>query len=120
MANSDGVFLASGARTTTQTQAVQTNESADGIRVVTDITSAGTGSITVAIEAQDPASSKWVTVLATLALTTNQTKTLLVYPGAAASANASVNDRLPLKWRINVTANNANSMTYSVGYQLLG
>jgi len=118
--NEDGVFLASAARTTTQTMADQVNENKSGIRVVVDITSAGTGSITAAIEAKDPASGKYVTVLASAALVSNQTKTLLVYPGAAAVANGSVNDRLPYKWRIVITANNANSMTYSVGYQLLG
>lgn len=120
MANEDGVFLPSGARTTTQTMAVQTNPDKAGIRAVLDMTTVGTGSVTIAIEAQDPASAKWVTVLASAAITTNQTKTLLVYPGAAAVANGSVNDRLPYKWRINCTANNANSATYSVGYQLLG
>lgn len=118
--NSDGVFLASASRTTTQTMADQTNETASGVRVVVDITTAGTGSITAAIEAKDRASGKYVTVLASAALVSNQTKTLLVYPGAAAVANGSVNDRLPYKWRINITANNANAVVYSVGYQLLG
>jgi YbbR domain-containing protein len=118
-ANADAVFLASAARTTTQTQGDQTNDYRKGIRVVIDITSAGTGSITVSIDAKDLASGKYVPILATAALTTNQTKTMLVYPGAAAVANGSVNDRLPKTWRILVTANNANAMTYSVGTQLL-
>ena len=118
-ANADVVLLASASRTATQTQADQDNSYRKGIRVVADITTAGTGSITVDIQAKDAASGKWVSILASAALTTNQTKTLLVFPGAAASANASVNDRLPKTWRIVVTANNANAMTYSVGYQLL-
>jgi hypothetical protein len=115
----DTTLLASGARTTTQTQADQTNAGHKGIRVVTDITSAGTGSITVSIDAKDPASGKYVPMLASAALATNQTKTLFIYPGSLNTANAAANDSLPLKWRIIVTANNANSVTYSVGYQLL-
>lgn len=112
-------FLASAARTTTQTQADQSNFGHKGIRVVTDITSAGTGSITVDIQAKDVASGKYVSMLASAALNTNQTKTLFVYPGSLNTANAAANDHLPAIWRIVVTANNANSVTYSVGYQLL-
>ncbi len=119
-ANAEAVLLASAARTTTQTQADQLNLHRKGIRVVTDITVVGTGSITVTIEAKDPASGKYVTILSSGALSTNQTKTLLVYPGAANTANASQNDRLPKTWRVLVTHNNANAITYSVGYQLLG
>jgi hypothetical protein len=118
--NSDGVFLASGARTTTQTQADQTNLNKNGIRVVVDTTAIGTGSITVAIQAKDPASGKYVTMLTGAAIVTNTTMTYLVYPGAANTANVSANDRLPRTWRILVTHNNANSATYSVGYMLLG
>jgi hypothetical protein len=118
--NADGVFLASGARTTTQTQADQVNANKKGIRVVVDMTVVGTGSITVAIQAKDPASAKYVTMLTSAAIVTNVTNTYLVYPGAANTANVSANDRLPRTWRILVTHNNANSATYSVGYQLLG
>jgi hypothetical protein len=119
VANTAAVLLASAARTTTQTQADQTNLYYSGIRVIADMTVVGTGSITVSIDAKDPASGKYVPILASAAIASNQTKTLLVYPGAAAVANGSANDRLPLTWRILVTANNANSATYSVGYQLL-
>jgi len=118
--NAEGVFLASGSRTTTQTMADQTNLNKKGIRVVLDMTTVGTGSVTIAVEAKDPASGKYVVMLASAAIATNQTKTLLIYPGAANTANASANDRLPKTWRINVTANNANPATYSVGYMLLG
>jgi hypothetical protein len=118
--NADGVFLASGARTTTQTMADQTNLNKKGIRVVVVTTAIGTGSITCAIQAKDPASGNWVTMLTGAAITTNTTNTYLVYPGAANTANVSANDRLPRTWRLLVTANNANSATYSVGYMLLG
>jgi len=118
--NADGVFLASGARGTTQTLADQTNVNKKGIRVVVDMTVVGTGSITVAVQAKDSASGKYVTMLTGAAITTNVTNTYLIYPGAANTANVSANDRLPRVWRILATHNNANSATYSVGYQLLG
>jgi len=112
-------ILASAARTTTQTGADQTNDYRRGIRLVVDITAAGTGSITASIEAKDPTSGKYVTILASAALVTNQTKTLLVFPGAIAVANSVANDVLTPIWRVVITHNNANSITYSVGAQLL-
>ena len=118
--NADGVFLASSARTTTQTMADQVNTNKQGIRVVVQTTVIGTGSITMAIQAKDPASGAYVTMLTGAAIVTNVTNTYLLYPGAANTANVSANDRLPRTWRILVTANNANSATYSVGYMLLG
>lgn len=117
--NAEGVFLTSGSRSTTQTMADQTNLLRSGIRVVVVTTVIGTGSITLAIQAKDPASGNYVTMLTGAAIVTNTTNTYLVYPGAANTANVSANDRLPLTWRLLVTHNNGNAATYSVGYMLL-
>ena len=113
-------ILASGARTTTQTQADQTNLIHHGIRVVLDVTVNGAGgSITLEIDAKDLASGKYVAMLTGSAVTDVRTVTYLVYPSATAAANAVAADHLPLTWRVLVTANNANAVTYSVGAVLL-
>lgn len=113
------VVLASAARTTTQTQADQTNYNHRGIIVVLDMTVVGTGSVTLEIDAKDPVSGKYYAVLTGAAVTTNSTNIYRVYPGLTAAANATANDVLPRTWRVKVTANNANSATYSVGAMLI-
>lgn len=112
-------ILASGARTTTQTSADQTNYNHRGIIAVLDVTSAGTGSITLEIDAKDPVSGKYYAVLTGAAVTSNSTNIYRVYPGLTAVANATVSDILPRTWRTKVTANNSNSVTYSVGCMLV-
>ena len=115
----DLTILASGARTTTQTGSDQINPGARGLLVVVDMTVVGTGSITMTIQGKDPASAKYYTILASAAVITNVTNLYRVYPTITASANAIAQDVLPATWRILVTANNANSATYSVGAVLL-
>lgn len=112
-------ILASGARTTTQTSTDQTNYNHKGVIVVLDVTVPGTGSITLEIDAKDPVSGKYYAVLTGAAVTTLSTNIYRVYPGLTASANATANDILPRTWRIKVTANNANTITYSVGAMLI-
>jgi len=119
MPNSEVVLLASAARTITQTSDDLNNPSCAGIRVILKVTSAGTGSITLTINGRDPASGAYHLLLSGAAVTTNSTNVYTVFPGATASANVAANDCLPETFQIVVTANNANSMTYSVGYQLL-
>lgn len=113
------VVLASAARTTTQTQADQTNYNHRGIIAVLDMTLVGTGSVTLEIDGKDPVSGKYYAILTGVAVTTNSTNIYRVYPGLTAVANATVNDVLPRTWRVKVTANNANSATYSVGAMLI-
>jgi hypothetical protein len=115
----DATQIASAAFTTTQTGADQTNSAARGVRVVLDVTSAGTGSVTLAIQAKDVASGKYPALLTGTAVTTNSTNVYVVYPALTPSANAVVSDVLPHTWRVVVTANNANSTTYSVGASYL-
>jgi hypothetical protein len=84
--------------------------------VVLDVTSAGTGSITLTIEGIDTASVKYYPILSGTAVTTNSINRYRVGPHPAAAANSVAQDYLPRIFRINVTANNANNVTYSVGY----
>ena len=116
--NLDVVLLSSAARTTTQTSADQLNYNARGIDIVVDVTSVGTGSITMTLNYKDPASGKYITLLSGAAITTNSTNVYRLYPGLTASANATANDILPRTFQIVITANNANPVTYSVGCSL--
>ncbi len=104
---------ASTAQTTTQTLPDQTGTQKGAI-VFVNVTSAGSGSITPKIEGKDPVSGTYYTVLTGTAIVANGMQVLRVYPGLPATANVSANDVLPGTFRVTVTANNANSVTYSV------
>jgi len=118
-AGADSTILASAARTTTQTSADFTNVDARGVKVVLDMTTVGTGNVTLTIQGKDVASGKYYTLLAGVAVTTNSTNIYTVFPGATITANVSANDTLPHTWRVQVVANNANSAVYSVGASTL-
>jgi hypothetical protein len=116
----DIIVLASAARTTTQTQADQTNTAARGIRVVLDMTVVtASPSVTLEIDAKDTASGKYVSLLTGAAVTTISTNVYEIHPDLTAAANSIAKDILPHTWRIKVVANNANSGTYSVGASYL-
>ena len=117
--NTDETVLTSAARTTIQTVTF-TNYNSTHLRVVLDVTTAGTGSITLSIEAQDAISGKWVALLTGAAVTTVSTNVYEVGPSLTAAANATANRALSRNMRIVVTHNNANTITYSVGRQLTG
>lgn len=114
-----GTFLTTGARTTTQTGTDITSGGQKGLRVLTNITSAGTGSITITIQCKDDTSSSYFDLINSGALTANGLYSLMVYPGIDAVANVAANTTGARSYRIVSTHNNANSMTYSVGYTLL-
>jgi hypothetical protein len=105
--------------TTSQTSADQVNAYGRGVKVFVVTTAIGTGSITVTIQAKDPGSGSYTTLLASAAITTNTTTVLTVYPGIAVAANVSANDVLPRQWRISLAANNANPANYSVGASVI-
>jgi hypothetical protein len=117
--NVESTLLASAARTATVSTADQTNHNGQGLIVVLDVTVPGTGSVTLSIEGKDPTSGKYYTILAGVAVTTAVTVVYRVWPGLTAVANATANDRLPKTYRVTVTHNNANSISYSVGSILL-
>lgn len=112
-------ILASAARTTTQTSADQTNPNHRGIKIVLDMTVVGTGSVTLTLNGKDLNSSKYYPILAGAAVITNSTNVYTVFPGATAVANSSVSDIIPRLFQIVITANNANTATYSVSYSLV-
>jgi hypothetical protein len=111
-------ITASGA-TTDQTSADFVNLTGKGLRVVLDMTSAGTGSVVIHIRGKDPASGKYQDLLVGANVTSISTNTYVVYPTITASANAIAQDVLPHTFDILVHANNANATTYTVGCSIL-
>jgi hypothetical protein len=113
-------LMPSAAQTTTQTSADQANPNGLMLQVILDLTvnAGGLGSITLTIQGKDPASGKYYTLLAGAAVTAVSTVVYRVGPSLTAAANAVANDFVPAVFRIVVTANNANPVTYSVGYNL--
>ena len=97
------------------------NRDCSGLTLVIDITAnAGAlGSLTVSIMAKDPASGKFVLLLASTALTAVATTVLRIFPGATAAGNAAANDQVPNDFIVRV-AHNVNPIAYSIGGQLVG
>lgn len=108
------LITATGA-TTTQTTPDQINYNGRCVKVVLDMTTVGTGSVTPTIQGKDAASGKYYTLLAGAAVVTNVTNVYTVCPGITVAANVSAADVLPRTWRVNVVANNANATTYTLG-----
>lgn len=109
-------LLTSAARTTTTDSPDQTNYNWRGLILNVNVTSAGTGSITPSIQVKDSISNTYKTIwTAAAALTANGNYVYALYPGAgAASFTEAVSILLSRTWRVEVVANNANSVTYSV------
>jgi hypothetical protein len=120
-----GILLASAARTATTYSDVQTNnKNYKGILIVYVVSVAGGGTHTPTLQAYDPASNTWVTWLAGTAIAAAATTTWLMYPtGYDISGVTGFTQEsqipMPTVWRLLMTATDANSLTYSVGYQYL-
>lgn len=113
--NMNVTLITSAARTATNSSADQTNYNGRGVVVFVNVTVAGTGSITVTIERKDPISGTYSTILASAAITTISHNIYQVMPSMVVAANSKADEILPRTWRVTVTHNNANSITYSVG-----
>lgn len=113
-------ILASASRTTTQTQADQISDGALGIIVTTDVTvnAGGLGSITVTIQGKD-ANGIYYPILASAALVAVATNVLIARSGLPDTANSKAAFHLPRQYRVLVTANNANPVSYSVATELV-
>ena|SRR5437762_5749026 len=115
---SEVVVLASAARTATpNTQKLLRRATHHrALTVVLDMTAVtATGTVTVAIDAVDPASGKTVNLLTSAALSAVATTRLRVGPELVAAANVTAQDYLPPAINITATHGNGVSMTYSIG-----
>lgn len=106
--------------TTTQTTQDFRNEWGKSAEIYVNVSNAGTGSVTITVQGKDPTSGTYYTVLSGAAITTNSFTKYQIFPGAPVTANVSANDIMPFTWRIIMTANNSNAITYSVGVTIFG
>lgn len=117
--NVAGTALASAARTATTNSADLVNYNGRGVVVVLDVTAfAATPTITLTVEGKDPVSGGYYTILSGAAINVAGTSrnVYVVYPGVTETANVDASHPLPRTFRITVTHGDADSVTYSVGY----
>jgi len=120
VANKQVTVLASAARTATTQSADQFNSGHKGVRVHINATaSAATPSVVFTVQGKDDITDDYYTLLASAAVTGAGDTFLLVYPTATAGANTAANLALPAVWRVDCTAADADSLTYSVTAELL-
>lgn len=117
--NTGETVLASAARTIATNGPDMTNYNARGLHLIIDVTAFTAGSITITIQGKDPVSGKYYTILTSAALAAVATTVLRVYPDATIAANVSINDILPRTWRAIVAVSTADSVTYSIGANLV-
>jgi len=79
----------------------------------------GAYSQTVTIQGKDEASGKFYTILAGAAMTSVATQVLQVHPGMVASANLIAESLLPANIRISISHTTNNSLTRTIGLQLV-
>jgi hypothetical protein len=112
--------LASAVRAATLNTEDLCNDYFRGVELVIDMTAVpGVDTVTFTIQAKDPTSGKYFTVLASAAIVATGTTVLRVYPGLTAAANAVVSDVLPRSWRVQATHSAGSNFTYSVGANYL-
>lgn len=120
--NISATVLASSAQTATQNSADQVNYNGRRLAIVVNVSVAGSGSITPTLQIKDSISGNYKTIwTAAVALTGNGPTIYYFADGAPNTqpAASSLTEALPYglmgrTWRVAVTANNANSITYSV------
>jgi hypothetical protein len=96
-----------------------------GVLLVVDVTAdPATASVVPKIEVYDPGSGKWITwFAAAAAITATGTYVYSIYPDSGAAADAVTEVRsypLPKTWRIFMDHADTDSITYSVGYMMMG
>lgn len=118
--NSNFTLLASAARVADVNTADQVNHGARGVHVIIDVTlDPASASFTPTIQGKDPLSGKYYDLLVGNAITATGTTVLKIYPGIVALANAAANDILPRDWRVKLVHVDGDTITYSVGVQLV-
>jgi hypothetical protein len=118
--NTEETVLASAARTATTNSTDFTNYNAKGAHFIIDVTAiTDTPSVVVTIQGKDSVSGEYYDILESVAITATGTTILKVYPGIGAVANGSASDILPRTYRVSITHADADSITYSVGANLV-
>jgi len=118
--NEEITLLASAARTASLFSPDQENYNARGVMISVDVTAiVDTPAITLYVRAIDPTIGGDSNIVIFGAITTVSRNRFLVYPGAVETIAESTLQvqgiALPRKWRIYMSHNDADSITYSVG-----
>lgn len=128
--NTEGTLLASAARTASGVSANQTNHNARGVIVTVSVTAkAATTTLDLFLQAVNPVTAVSVVFVKNLAWAApvGGSLALICYPGVlnadlgSTGSNTAVGKSaaLPRTWIAEVAPSDANSVTYSVAYQLI-
>lgn len=121
--NTEGTAISSASRAsgTTTNSADLIVRNAKSVNVITNITTAGAGTVTVKVQVKDPVSNNYVDIpgAVTTALTGVSTNLMQVGPGLQLTANLSIPALLGRTVRISQTTGGGVNTTNSVGYQFI-
>lgn len=113
-------ILGSAARTATTNSSDIPNEGSKGGHFLVDVTSiTDSPSIVVHVQGKDPTSSGYYDILVGTAITATGLVVFKVYPGIDTDYGDAANDILPSVYRVRVVHADADSITYSVGANLV-
>ncbi len=108
------------ARTASPTPSQLINKFNTGVQVIIEVTAiAATPSVVFNIQGKNQVTGNWYTLLASAAVTGVGTTVLRLERGSTDAANAVEGGQLPRVWRVQAVHGDADSITYSVGANLL-
>jgi hypothetical protein len=120
--NTEGILLASAARTNSPVTPQQTNYNARGVILFLDVTGvSGTGGLKPYIYGVCPVTGKSESIYAfSSTITTIATHSFAFYPSVSVAAFTGADSGvLPRKWFAYISNSDATSYTYSLGYSLI-
>ncbi len=107
-------LLASMSRSGTITSAVQVNPNARGVTLVLNVSSVGTGNLTMHLNGTVVAGAD-LTIAISVAITATGDYVLTVYPGAnGGGANLVVSAPLPYKWYVSIVPSDGSTWGYAL------
>ncbi len=113
-------IFASATRTASPASSVFINKQNTGIQIIVDVTAAvDTPSVVFRVQGKDSLSDDWYTLLTTSAVESVGIAVFRVEPGATADPGATATAGLPRIYRVTATHADSDSITYSVGANLV-
>lgn len=114
--NLSSVMLPSASRTATEVVSADINNPQwRGAHFIINVTAYNASTLTPTIQAKDPVSGTYYSLLVGNSISSTGTTVLKIYPGAATIANGVAADMLPKTFRIKMNASGVTPTTYSVG-----
>lgn len=122
--NENPLILSLTARTATVNSSLFTNVNAKGAHFIVNVTAlAATPSIVIKIQGREPVDQSdpftFYDLLVSSPITTTGITVLKIYPGITAIPGGATSDILPWEFRVRVEHQDADSITYSVGANLV-